>query len=161
MTIYKLALLFTPFLLSDIAIAQDSETVLITPKWVKEHPDRIEISGGTAISGRTDHYVKLLFPKAERRRIHTTFIAERNEFAKQPQDLSMYATEVETAEPTTSVILRFTHNKPYSLKPIFRVATIVNPDPNLPHLWEETVSYIVDFRDCDELGYALDGLKKR
>ena len=94
-------------------------------------------------------------------RIHTTFVATKTDYEKKPPDLTMYETSMRTETPTKVVRLTFSENKPYSLKPIYRIATIVSAGPETPDYWIETGSYIVDMRDFDELWEAFLATQKR
>lgn len=159
----KPALLLTfPLLVCyGIANAEEAKTIRITPTWIMAHPKRIELSCGTAASGRNDYFIKLVLEKEAVRRIHTTFVATKTDYEKDPPDLTMYATSMRTETPTKVVRLTFSENRPYSLKPIYRIATIVSAAPEVPDHWVETGSYIVDLRDFDELLDASLATEKR
>jgi hypothetical protein len=145
-----------------VASAQEAKTVRITPSWVKEHPKRIEFGGGTAASGRNDYFITLVLEKKAVCRIHTTFVTVKTHYANHPPDLTMYETSVRTDTPTRVIRLTFSENKPYSLKPIYRIATVVNAAaPEASDYWVETGSYIVDLRDFDELLDASLATEKR
>lgn len=155
-------LLMVPlFAFFGIASAQEAKTIRITPTWIKEHPKRIELSCGTAFSGRNDYFIKLVLEKKSVCRIHTTFVATKTDYEKKPPDLTMYETSMRTETPAKVVRLAFSENKPYSLKPIYRIATIVSAAPESPDYWIETGSYIVDLRDFDDLWDAFLATQKR
>jgi hypothetical protein len=160
----KPVVLLMIFLLSCIGVAsaQDVKAIRITPSWVKEHPKRIELGGGTALSGRNDYFIRLALEKKAFYRIHTTFVTAKTDYEREPPDLTMYETSVRTERPTKVVRLTFSENKPYSLKPIYRIAKVVNvAAPDEPENWIETGSYIVDLRDFDELLEASSATEKR
>ena len=156
-----LLLLFPLLACFGIASAQEAKTIRISPTWVKEHPKRIELGCGTAFSGRNDYFIKLVLEKEAVCRIHTTFVATKTDYEKEPPDLTMYETSIRTETPTKVVRLAFSENKPYSLKPIYRITTIVSAAPETPDDWIETGSYIVDLREFDELWKAFLATEKR
>jgi hypothetical protein len=144
-----------------IASAQEAKTIRITPTWIKEHPERIEMFCGSAFSGVNDYFIRLVLEKEDICRIHTTFVATKTEYEKEPPDLTMYQTTTRTETATKAVRLEFSENKPYSLKPIYRIATIKSAAPEAPDYWIETGSYIVDFRDFEALWDAYLATQKR
>ena len=89
-------------------------------------------------------------------------MATKSDYEKKPPDLTMYETSMSTETPTKVVRISFRENTPYSLRPIFRIATKVNiAPPESPDTWIETGSYTLDMRDFDDLHRAYTEAGKR
>lgn len=145
-----------------IVVAEEPKTIRITPSWVKAHRERITLSIDSEMSGRNHYFIKLLLDKESVCRTKTSFVAIKTDYEKKPPDLTMYETSVSTVTPTKVVGLTFSENSPYSLRPIFRIATLVNAaGPESPDFWIETGSYTLDMRDFDELHRAYAETEKR
>ena len=160
----KLALMLTFLLLNciGIVVAEEPKTIRITPAWVRAHRERIKLSIDSEMSGRNHYFIQLLLEKESVCNTHTTFVATKTDYEKKPPDLTMYGTSVSTETPTKVVRISFSENTPYSLRPIFRIATKVNnAPPESPDLWIETGSYTLDMRDFDDLYLAYIEAEKR
>ena len=97
----------------------EPQVTRITPKWIQQNADRIELTLGTAFSGRNDYFIRLTLDESAVCRIHTKMVATKTAYEQQPPDLAMYETTSRTDSPTEAVRLTFSENKPYSLKPIY------------------------------------------
>ncbi len=161
---HKLALMLTFLLLNciDMVVAEEPKTIRVTPAWVKAHRERISLSIASEMSGRNHYSIELLLERESVCNTHTTFVAIKTDYEKNPPDLRMYETSMSTQTPTKVVRISFTENSPYSLRPIFRIATKVNvAPPDSPDEWIETGSYTLDLRDFDDLQRAFAETEKR
>jgi hypothetical protein len=158
-------ILISSFLLLNctaVVVAEEPKTIRITRDWVRAHRERITLSIASEMSGRNHYSIKLLLEKESYCNTHTTFVATRTDYEKKPPDLTMYGTSISTETPTKVVSISFSENTPYSLRPIFRIATKVNvAPPESPDAWIETGSYSLDMRDFDDLHRVYVEAEKR
>jgi hypothetical protein len=123
--------------------AAESQWVYITEEWVARHPERLQVFGGTAVSGLNNYGFQLKTDGAYRWRIVTKLFPKKSKDAA-----ALYETVSRTGDVTDTVEVGYVENAPYAFDVAFHIERVPPESPDAEFTARE---YVIKLADWDRL----------